>query len=170
MFTAQLSWLAKMGALFSTVILIAIGVVFGTLNERRHFKRLRKDEAALSHIKVYNLKSIPAHLANELEDGGVLVSGNVVIAIDYFKRVISGLKMFIGGRLGHYESLVERARREAIVRMQKKAQAMGANAIYNARIEFSVIGQQPQMSGAELLAYGTAVKSRDIAIDGQTAV
>ena len=100
-------------------------------------------------------------MAAELEDGGVLVSGSVVVAIDYFKRFIASLKMLIGGRLGSYESLVERARREAIVRMQKHAQSMGATAIYNARIEFSVIGQQPKISGAELLAYGTAVKSHD---------
>jgi len=150
-----------MGALFSTAVLIAIGVIFGTLNERRHFTRLRNDEAALAHIKVYSLKSVPERMAKDLEDGGMLVSGNVVIAIDYFKRFISGLKMILGGNLRNYESLVERARREAIVRMQKKAEALGANAIYNARIEFSVIGQQPQMSGAELVAYGTAVKTRD---------
>ena len=67
--------------------------------------------------------------------------------------------MLFGGRLSGYQSLVERARREAIVRMQKEADALGANVIYNMRIEFSVIGQQPQLSGAELLAYGTALKS-----------
>ena len=149
-----------MGALVTTVILVAIGVIFGTLNERRHFKRLRHDEDAVAHIKVYNLKSIPASLAANLEDGGVLVSGNVVIAIDYFKRFISGLKMLIGGRLGNYETLVERARREAIVRMKKHADSLGATAIYNMRLEFAVIGQQPKMSGAELFAYGTAVKTQ----------
>ncbi|MEP1229231.1 MAG: heavy metal-binding domain-containing protein [Litorimonas sp.] len=142
------------------IILLSIGMVFGNLNERRHFKRLQADEEALSHIKVYNLKSVPPSLAADLEDGGTLVTGNVVIAIDYFKRVIATIKMLIGGRLGSYESLVERARREAVIRMQKHAASIGATEIYNARIEFSVIGQQPKISGAELMAYGTAVKSR----------
>ena len=147
-----------MGALFSSIILIAIGVIFGTLNERRHFQRLRRDEADLAHIKIYTLKSVPEIMAKDLEAGGVLVSGNVVVAIDYFKRFVAGLKMLIGGNLGSYESLVERSRREAIVRMQKQADALGADAIYNVRLEFSVIGQQPRISGSELLAYGTAVK------------
>lgn len=148
-----------MSQLLTFLVLLAIGVIFGRLNERRHFERLQKDEAALSHVKVYNLKSVPPHLTAQLEDGGVLVSGNVVIAIDYFKRFIAAFIMFFGGRLSGYQSLVERARREAIVRMQKEADALGANVIYNMRIEFSVIGQQPQLSGAELLAYGTAMKS-----------
>jgi len=150
-----------MGSILTFILLMAVGIIFGGLNERRHFKRLGRDEAALSHVKVYNLKSVPPQMTKDLEGGGVLVSGNVVIAIDYFKRFKAFFKLLFGGNLRGYESLVERARREAIVRMQKDADAMGANAIYNARIEFSVIGQQPKTSGAELLAYGTAVKSRN---------
>jgi len=135
--------------------LLLIGVVFGTLNERRHFKRLRQAEEDLSHIKVLNIKTLPSNL----EIGGALVSGNVVIAVDYFKVVAAFLKMLFGGKLRSFESLLERARREAIIRMQREADALGADAIYNARIEFSAIGRQPQkIGGAELLAYGTAVK------------
>ena len=145
----------------STVfILLILGIIFGTLNERRHHQQLRKDEAALAHIDVYTLKSVPQRYEAELEDNAVLVTGSVVIAIDYFKRIASFLRILIGGRLRSYESLVDRARREAIVRMQQEAQALGASAVYNVRIEFSVIGQQPRMSGAELLAYGTAVKMK----------
>lgn len=140
--------------------LLGIGLIFGRANERRHLKRLQEQEAQFAHIKVYTLKSVPKHMAAELEAGGIIVSGSVVIAIDYFKRIIAGLKMLIGGNLGSYESLVARARREAILRMQKHADSLGADIIFNARIEFSIIGQQPKSSGAELLAYGTAVKLR----------
>jgi len=60
-----------------------------------------------------------------------------------------------------YDSLLSRARREAIIRMMREADALGADAIYNVRVEFSAIGAQPQaIGGAELLAYGTAVKRR----------
>ncbi len=133
-----------------------IGFFFGRLNEQNHFKRLRAEEDALSHITVLNIKTLPDNLV----PGGALVSGNVVIAVDYFKVVAAGIKTMIGGRLRGYESLVERARREAIIRMMKKADTMGADAIYNIRIEYSSIGAQPanQGGGAELLAYGTAVK------------
>ena len=132
-----------------------IGFFFGRANEARHFKRLQREEAELSHITTVNLKKLPAGL----EPGGVIVSGNVVIAVDYFKKIAGALRMIIGGRLRSYETLLERARREAIIRMKKDANALGANAIYNVRLEFSAIGSQPQaFGGVELLAYGTAVK------------
>lgn len=144
-----------MGGLLSFIILLAIGIIFGGMNERRHFERLKRDEAELSHIKVLSIKTLPGGL----EPGGALVTGSVVVAVDYFKKIMANIRMFFGGRLNSYESLLERARREAIVRMMREADAIGADMIYNARVEFSAIGAQPQaIGGAELLAYGTAVK------------
>lgn len=131
------------------ITLFIIGLVFGKYNEKRHFSRLEKAEKELSHIKVLNIKTLPLNL----DVGGILVTGNVVIAIDYFKMVMAALRIFLGGRLNSYSSLIERARREAVIRMQRSADKMGADAIYNTRLEFSAVGQ-----GAELLAYGTAVK------------
>ncbi len=146
------------------ITLLIIGVIFGGINERRHFERLRKDEAALSHILQTNLKTIPDIYAQELEDDGILVSGSVVIALDYFKKIAAKLKSLVGGTLRSYETLLDRARREAIVRMLKEADAMGATAVHNIRIEFSTIaGQDPtNPGGAELLAYGTAVKAKHV--------
>ena len=135
--------------------LLALGIFFGRMNERNHFKRLKAAEAELAHIKVFNLKRVP----DGLQPGGIMVRGNVVIALDYFKKIMAGLRQIFGGRLNSYQSLMERARREAIVRMQREADALGADAVYNTRIEFSAIGKQPQkIGGAELLAYGTAVR------------
>jgi uncharacterized protein YbjQ (UPF0145 family) len=58
-----------------------------------------------------------------------------------------------------YEKMMERARREALIRMQREAKRLGADAIYNTRVEFSAVGQRPnKICGAELLAYGTAVR------------
>jgi len=80
----------------------------------------------------------------------------------HFSRLISTLKTLFGGKLRAYESLMERARREALLRLKQKADALGADAVYNVRYEFSAIGTQPQrMGGVELLAYGTAVKHAD---------
>ena len=143
--------------LLITLILIAVGFFVGRAKEMAHLKRLVSAEAELSHIKVNNLKTV----AERTEPGGVLVSGNVVIAVDYFKRFIAAFRMFFGGELRMYNSLLMRARREAIVRMLRKADAAGADAVYNVRVEFSTIGQQPKISGAELIAYGTAVKFAD---------
>ena len=137
------------------ITLFTIGLIFGKISEKRHFIRLEKAEEELSHIKVLNVKTLPSNI----DVGGALVAGNVVIAIDYFKMIMAGFRVFFGGRLNSYTSLLERARREAIVRMQRDADRLGANAIYNTRLEFSAIGQSAnRCSGAELLAYGTAVK------------
>jgi len=144
-----------MSSLLSVIILFFIGLLFGSMNERNHFSRIEKAEAELADIKVFNIKTLP----DNLEVGGVLVSGNVVIAVDYFKVIIAGFIAFFGGRMGGYEKMMERARREAIIRMQRDAKALGADAIYNMRVEFSAVGQQPtKIGGAELFAYGTAVR------------
>ncbi len=136
------------------VILMLVGFFFGRASEAAHIRRLDAAEAELSHIQINNLKTV----TEPLEDGGILVTGSVVVAVDYFKKFIAAIKMIFGGKLGMYNSLVMRARREAIVRMMREADARGADAIYNVRVEFSSIGSQPDGGGAELLAYGTAVK------------
>ncbi len=136
------------------ILLVLIGIIAGGMNERRHFRRLDAQEAELAHITVVNLRRVP-----EGPDGAILVSGNVVIAIDYFKKIMAALRMIFGGELRSYQSLLIRARREAILRMKREADNLGADMIYNVRLEFSAIGAQPQaIGGAELLAYGTAVK------------
>ena len=139
--------------------LFLLGLIFGRINESRHFARIAREEQSLSHIKVFNLKQLPEGLAPD----AALVSGNTVVAVDYFKKIVAGLKTLIGGRLRSYESLLERARREAIIRLQKEADLMGATAIYNVRLEFSTTGNQPvnAFGGVEIFAFGTAVKEMD---------
>lgn len=149
-----------MFSILTVFVLLMVGLVFGRINEANHYSRLAKEEAELAHILTVNLKSLPDD-ETALEPNGVLVTGNVVVAVDYFKVIVAGLKMLIGGRLRAYESLIERARRESIVRMKKQAEALGATAVYNVRIEYSNIGNQPKGGGVELLAYGTAVKHHD---------
>ncbi|MDB2437381.1 YbjQ family protein [Hellea sp.] len=144
-----------MVGLLTVIVLLLVGVIFGGMNERNHFARIEKAEEEFSDIKIFNIKTLPENI----EKGGVMVSGNVVIAVDYFKVFIAGFIMFFGGRLSGYERMMERARREALIRMQRKARELGADAIYNTRIEFSAVGQRPnKIGGAELLAYGTAVR------------
>ena len=144
-----------MTSLVVVLTLLLIGFVFGKINEGNHFRRLNIEEKQLAHIDVFNIKRPPEALQPE----AMLVSGNVVIAVDYFKVIVASLKTLIGGRLGTYQSLMERARREAVLRLKKEADAIGADAVYNVRIEFSTVGAQPHgIGGVELFAYGTAVK------------
>jgi uncharacterized protein YbjQ (UPF0145 family) len=88
-----------------------------------------------------------------------LVYGSAVISSDFFKDFVAGLKNLFGMRLDPYESLMDRARREAVLRM--KRMAASADIIINTRIETSEIGSSSNRRAkgvaAEILAYGTAI-------------
>ena len=140
------------------VVLLTIGLFFGRANEQRHFRELAAIEESLSDIVVCSGRW-PADDGGF--SGGTLVVGSVVIAEDYFKRVAAALKSLIGGRLVAYESLLERGRREAIVRMKEQARRVGATQIVNMRLETASLsedwsGRRPMFS-AEFIAYGTAL-------------
>ena len=60
-----------------------------------------------------------------------------------------------------YESLLDRGRREAILRMKEQAIAWGATQVINVRLETSSIGKQTGGKGLvsiEVIAYGTGIK------------
>lgn len=96
-----------------------------------------------------------------------MVTGSVVISMDYWKRFLSSFRMLFGGEVRAYRSLMERARREAVLRMQENAQAMGRNAVVNVRLEStkvaSALSGGKGTTGVEVLAYGTAVRAQEVA-------
>jgi len=69
------------------------------------------------------------------------------------KDILAGLKNIVGGELKSYTELLNESREQAVERMVKQAEAIGANAILNVRFSTSSITQ----GAAELFAYGTAV-------------
>lgn len=140
------------------VVLLAVGLFVGRANERRHFRELVALEATLRDILVFNERRPPA---DRQFRSSMLVVGSVVIAEDYFKRIAASLRSLVGGRVGVYESLMDRGRREAIVRMKEEARRQGATMIFNVRFETSSLaedqtGRSANFS-AEFIAYGTAL-------------
>jgi uncharacterized protein YbjQ (UPF0145 family) len=140
------------------VVLLAIGWFAGRASEKRHFRELAETEASLRDILVFAERRPPTDRAFR---SGTLVVGSVVIAEDYFKRIAAGLRSLVGGRLTAYESLFDRGRREAVVRMKQEARRVGATMIFNVRFETSSLsedqsGRAPMFS-AEFIAYGTAL-------------
>ena len=57
-----------------------------------------------------------------------LVNGSTVVSNDYFKRLLAILRNIFGGRVKAYESLLDRARREAVLRMKDEAHSSGRTA------------------------------------------
>ena len=138
-------------------LLLLIGLVFGRAAEKRHFRDIERREAEFANILVFNERTPPQRTFRE----AALVVGSVVVAEDYFKRMAAALKSLVGGRLTAYESLMDRGRREAILRMKAEARARGALLVFNVRFETASLaeaqaGARPLFS-AEFIAYGTAL-------------
>ncbi len=147
------------------IVLFVVGWFFGSRHERQHLAQLSIAEQSLSHIIVSSERFYRPKLAAGSE--GELVLGSVVIAQDYFKMIIARVLSIFGKNLTTYETLLDRARREAIVRMRTEAKAKGYNHIYGLRLEVSNINQLGSM--VEAIAYGTAVISIDTASRVTTA-
>lgn len=141
------------------LVLLAAGFGFGRRAERKHYESIHRREDELRHIIVLSARLPPTEL---MRHNGQLVCGNVVISVDYFKTVVAGLRNLVGGNISSYESLLDRARREAILRMQAAAASLGADAVINLKFETSrVSGSAGKGIGSvEVLAYGTAMVGR----------
>jgi uncharacterized protein YbjQ (UPF0145 family) len=137
-------------------ILITVGYIAGTLAEKRHYRSIRKRENAFLNLPAVTMKGVdyPAEKVKSAQ----MVYGSAVISIDYFKRMLAGLRNIFGGTVKSYETLIDRARREALLRM--KEMAGSATVIVNVRIETSTIGKRANKKGVgclEAIAYGTAL-------------
>ena len=141
------------------LVLTIVAMMTGTFLERRHFKSIRAREEKYSDILVISSKHVPDM---PTPPKVTLVRGSAVISVDYFKRLLAGLRMLFGGRLGAYETLIDRSRREAILRMKEEAHQLGASMIFNVRIETSSVfkGKRGNPGSIEVLAYGTALISK----------
>lgn len=141
--------------------LLVLGYLFGRMAEKRHYRSINEREDALRGITVIPLRVPSPEL---LKHDSQLVSGSVVVSVDYFKTVAAGLRNLFGGRVGAYESLIDRARREATLRMQEKAQSLGAQTVYNVKYETSRIGDNAGkgLGSVEVLAYGTALTAPSV--------
>ncbi len=136
--------------------LLALGYGFGRYAEVKHYRSIIEREEIMNQIPAVVVRFPPYTMSNCEQK---LVTGSVVISIDYFKRVAAGLRGLIGGRLKVYETLLDRARREAILRMKEQAELEGANMVFNVRLETSSIakGKKNKIGSVEVLAYGTAM-------------
>ena len=84
-----------------------------------------------------------------------VVRGSTIRSKHIGKDLMAGLRTLVGGEIKEYTEMLVEARSESMNRMVAQAEAIGADAVINMRFVTSQV-----MSGAaELLAYGTAVKT-----------
>ncbi len=139
------------------LMLLALGFFAGSCAEKRHYRSIERREKALLRLPAVTLKKV------DIPQGKVrsarMVHGSAVISVDYFKRMLAALRNIFGGKVKSYETLLDRARRESLLRM--KESAADADIIVNVRIETATIGRssrgKQRISCLETVAYGTAL-------------
>lgn len=147
----------QLAATLSPLLLLLVGYLVGSSLETKHFASICEREAQFQSLPTITFETLPAGWRVE---SSTLATGNVVVSLDYFKRMLTGLRTLIGGRIRALEPLLDRGRREAILRMQQQAAEMGYEAIINVRLETSQLDSSGRggIAGVEMLAYGTAIK------------
>lgn len=136
------------------IALVVLAMVVGTILERRHFASIRAREAGFAQLPTLSTRDYPTDRPIAHSQ---LVMGSVVVSVDHFKRLLAGLRRTFGGELHAYGSLLDRGRREALLRLQESCS--GADLVVNVRLETSSIskGAQGAIGSVEVLAYGTAL-------------
>ncbi|MDO4384176.1 MAG: heavy metal-binding domain-containing protein [Eubacteriales bacterium] len=104
-------------------------------------------------MKLITLETYPGRNYEVLE----MVKGTVVESKNIGRDFMAGMKTIVGGEIAGYTEMMDDARRVAVERMIKEAEALGADAIIGLRFGSSAIMQ----GAAEMLAYGTAIKFID---------
>jgi uncharacterized protein YbjQ (UPF0145 family) len=157
-FRSLIDLFEQFGQIVILLILISTGYFVGRHREKEHYKSIIGRERYFVKVPAVNIKSA-------LEEGREvekveLVTGSVVVSADYFKIFVAAIKNLFGGRLTTYESLLDRAKREAILRM--KEQARQCDIIINVKVESASISKSNEANNAavftaEAIAYGTAI-------------
>ena len=133
---------------------LVLGLIFGQINEKRHYRSIHAREKTWLHL--------PATASRHpVLSGQVarceLVGGSVVVSVDYFKRAAASLRAIVGGPVKSYESLLDRAKREAVLRL--KESCPDAHEIVNLRLETAPLSKNAQggIGSVEVFAFATAL-------------
>jgi len=137
------------------LVLLSLGYGVGQYAERRHYRSIIEREGRFNALPAIASRYPPVEPHYEQ----ALVIGSTVISVDYFKRFLAALRNLFGGRVTSYESLLDRARRESLLRMKEQAAALGAAMVFNVKYETASIskGRGNSIGSIEVLAYGTAL-------------
>jgi uncharacterized protein YbjQ (UPF0145 family) len=140
--------------LYAILAFLVLGLTMGSLLERLHYRRIRRREFGFLTQPTLTLRTVPdeQHVVR-----AEMAMGSVVISVDYFKRFAANLKKLFGGEIHSYSSLLDRARREALLRLKEKC--ADADMLMNLRFETSTIssGGNSNIGSVEVLAYATAL-------------
>jgi uncharacterized protein YbjQ (UPF0145 family) len=161
----DLVWLQIVVPLAIVVFLLLLGGLVGGARESAHFKDLDRREQAVRHMLVTDLRRFSGPVS--ATPVPKMIVGEAVIGADYLKSFLAGLRKLVGGELRGYQTMLLRARREAVLRVVEAAAREGYDAVHAIRLETSDIGGSGTsgqgMPMAVVLAYGTASRRATVA-------
>ena len=70
-----------------------------------------------------------------------IVTGEAIIGANVFRDLFATVRDIVGGRSATYEKALAEAREVALSEMQKRAEALGANAIIGVDLDYEVLGK-----------------------------
>ncbi|MEZ5710038.1 MAG: heavy metal-binding domain-containing protein [Blastomonas sp.] len=74
-----------------------------------------------------------------------IVTGEVIVGANIFRDIFASITDIVGGRSGKYESVLARAREEALSELSARAAKVGGNAVIGVDLDYEVIGQNGSM-------------------------
>jgi uncharacterized protein YbjQ (UPF0145 family) len=139
-------------------LLMALGFGVGGYVERRHYANLEARERLTQRLSLVTIGAkTPIPEARQAQ----LFVGCVVVSSDYFRHMVATWSVLFGGEIPGFQRLLDRGRREAILRMKEAALVWGATQIANVRIETAnlndAVGDEG-MALVEVIAYGTGIR------------
>jgi len=96
------------------------------------------------------------HLPDEKIELGELLTVVVVAAANVVKDIRENIRNLIGGRMSHYEKLIEDAVNQALQELDKKAQDRGYAGVIGVKISHPTVVD----GGVEVIVYGNGFKYR----------
>ena len=121
--------------------------------EHRHYRSIHRREKELLHIPT----TTTWHYDTTREIARVqFAHGGVAVSTDFYKRAIAFFRGLIGGEIKTYSPPLDRAKREALLRM--KESCPDCDIYVNCRFQTSAIKHGRRVSCVEIIAYATAIR------------
>lgn len=97
-------------------------------------------------------------VGREVTENLGLVMASTARAKNIGADIVASVRNVFGGEMTEYSSLLGASREQALDRLKAEAEKLGADAIIGLNMETSTISQ----GVAEIVAYGTAVKTKSV--------
>jgi uncharacterized protein YbjQ (UPF0145 family) len=138
-------------------LILFIGpAVIGTIINNNHIRDLERREAEIRKKLIVHNRKVP-NITSPVK--ATVLAGEVCIGADRFKTWLAGWRQLVGGRMGSMAPVVDRARREALLRVLEKAANQGFTEVGNIRYSTANLKWNSKQQKELLIcvmAYGTA--------------